>query len=366
MIVRDEEAVLGRCLDSVRQLADEIILVDTGSEDGTKEIAARFTPYIYEYPWQDDFSAARNFSFSKANGEYILWLDADDVVPRRSLELLMETKKQMDSNIDILMLPYQTAFDEAGNSLLTYERERIVRNGPFSVWSGAVHEVIVPYGRIEHVNAPILHKKIKSGDENRNLRIYEKFLAQKGVLDDRQKYYYGRELYAHGRYEEAEKIFRDIVETPEVWIENRIEASRLLAYCKYELGREEEALEALIRSLAWAEPRAETCCDIGRHLYDRNNYKAAIFWYQAALSLKKHPERGGFVEEDCYGFLPCIQLCLCYDRLGDYDRAEYYNEEAGKYKPWSEYYLQNKEYFRKKTIPSIQSKKSYPEKEKNR
>ena len=44
---------------------------------------------------QDDFSAARNFSFSKANGEYILWLDADDVVPRRSLELLMETKKQM-------------------------------------------------------------------------------------------------------------------------------------------------------------------------------------------------------------------------------------------------------------------------------
>ncbi len=57
MIVRDEEAVLSRCLDSVRGIADEIILVDTGSRDRTKEIAARYTERVYDFPWQNDFSA---------------------------------------------------------------------------------------------------------------------------------------------------------------------------------------------------------------------------------------------------------------------------------------------------------------------
>ena len=67
MIVKDEEAVLKRCLSCVKQFADEIIIVDTGSMDSTKEIAKRYTEKIYDYVWNDNFSEARNFSFSKAN-----------------------------------------------------------------------------------------------------------------------------------------------------------------------------------------------------------------------------------------------------------------------------------------------------------
>ena len=71
MIVKNEEAQLAACLDSLKPIADEIIVVDTGSSDSTKEIAARYTDRIYDFPWIDDFAAARNFAFSKAKMEYI-------------------------------------------------------------------------------------------------------------------------------------------------------------------------------------------------------------------------------------------------------------------------------------------------------
>ena len=71
MIVKNEEKLLARCLDSIADLMDEMIIVDTGSTDRTKEIAARYTDKIYDFSWIGDFAAARNFAFSKASMEYI-------------------------------------------------------------------------------------------------------------------------------------------------------------------------------------------------------------------------------------------------------------------------------------------------------
>ena len=80
MIIKNEEAVLARCLNSILELMDEIIIVDTGSTDRTKEIAAKYTDKIYDFAWNSDFSAARNFSFSKATMDYIYVADADEPV----------------------------------------------------------------------------------------------------------------------------------------------------------------------------------------------------------------------------------------------------------------------------------------------
>ena len=80
MIVKNEEKVLARCLESVKDIVDEIIIVDTGSNDKTKEIAYRYTQNVYDFEWAQDFSAARNYSFSKATKDYQMWLDADDII----------------------------------------------------------------------------------------------------------------------------------------------------------------------------------------------------------------------------------------------------------------------------------------------
>jgi glycosyltransferase involved in cell wall biosynthesis len=80
MIVKNEERNLSHCLESVRGVFDEIIIVDTGSTDGTKAIAREFGAKVLDFPWIDDFSAARNVALTHATGDYAFWLDADDVI----------------------------------------------------------------------------------------------------------------------------------------------------------------------------------------------------------------------------------------------------------------------------------------------
>jgi glycosyltransferase involved in cell wall biosynthesis len=79
MIVRDEEKNIKRCLESIKDV-DEIIIVDTGSKDKTVSHSLKYTKNVYYKKWTDDFSDARNFAFSLATKDYIMWLDADEVV----------------------------------------------------------------------------------------------------------------------------------------------------------------------------------------------------------------------------------------------------------------------------------------------
>jgi glycosyltransferase involved in cell wall biosynthesis len=88
MIVRDNEATLQACLESVAQVCDEIIIVDTGSTDKTIDIAKRFTDKIYSYLWENDFAKARNYSIYKATKDLIFWMDSDDVCPLETLNAI--------------------------------------------------------------------------------------------------------------------------------------------------------------------------------------------------------------------------------------------------------------------------------------
>lgn len=348
MIVKDEEEVLARCLDSVKEIADEIIIVDTGSKDNTKKIAKQYTDFVFDFEWIDDFAAARNFSFSKATMQYCLWLDADDMILEEDKEKFLELKKTLSLKTDIVMMKYHIFFDEENNPLFSYYRERLIRKQENFLWEGAIHEVICPLGEILYCDIAVIHKKIKPADPNRNIMIFEKLIAKGKKLDARQQFYYGRELYYHNRFDEAISIFTEFLKQEDAWIENKIDACKQLAYCYYEKNQEQKVLEILLKSFIFDTPRAEICCDIGWYFMNKQVWEQAIFWYKIALQAEKKENSGAFILNDCYNYIPYMQLCICYDKLGNYEIASEYNEKAGLYKPNAKAYLFNKQYFKER------------------
>ena len=106
MIVKNEEKILERCLSCLADLMDEVIIVDTGSTDRTKQIASKYTDKIYDFQWEDDFSAARNFAFSKATGDYIYSADADEVLDEVNRERFRALKANMYPEIEIVQMYY--------------------------------------------------------------------------------------------------------------------------------------------------------------------------------------------------------------------------------------------------------------------
>lgn len=355
MIVKNEENTIKRCLSSAKSITDEIIIVDTGSTDRTKEIAERFTDKIYDFKWVNDFSAARNFSFGKASMDYILWLDADDMILPGDIAKFRLLKKTLDPDVDVVMMRYNTGFDEQGRVVFSYYRERVSKRVRGFQWQEPVHEYLQIGGKVINSDIGITHTKQHGQRGPRNLQIYENILATRGELSPRGMYYYARELKDNGRYKDAIRQFQQFLDSGRGWMEDNITACGELAKCYQAEKDDRRALSAMLYSFCYDMPRAEICCQIGYHFKAQENYRQAAFWFGLSLALEKPQNSWGFRQEDCWGYIPCIECAVCYDKLGDYEKAEYYNEKAAECKPDSPSVLYNKKYFeyRKKTFSNM-------------
>ncbi len=350
MIVKNEENIIDKCLVSVQDIVDEVIIVDTGSTDRTKEIARKYTDAIYDFEWIDDFSAARNFSFGKATKDYILWLDADDILQPKDRAEFKSLKETLHSSVDAVMMKYNTGFDTQGNVTFSYFRERLVKRSCLFQWREPVHEYLEISGNIINSDVCITHTKTAYAPTNRNLSIFEKLLSQGKELSLRGLYYYARELKDNGRFHEAIEYFNRFLLSGKGWVEDNIAACSELARCFGEEEMQEQQFLALTRSFIYDTPRAEICCQIGYIYKTRGDYYKAVFWFQLATTLKKPENSWGFFQNDFWGYVPCIELSVCYDRLGCRKEAERYNELAGKYKPNDPAVEYNRIYFESSKI----------------
>ena len=345
MIVKNEETVLERCLSSAADIMDEIIIVDTGSTDRTKEIASKFTEKIYDFPWIDDFSEARNFSYEKATMDYQMWLDADDIILPEEKEKLRTLKSMLTHDIDMVVMKYNTSFDENGNPILTSFRERLTKRSKKFKWQEPVHECIPLTNNFLKADITITHKKDDYEKTlDRNLKIYEKIEHTGKIMTPRQQYYFARELKDHGQLERAAHYFELFLAGKEGWVEDKIATCYSLALCYKSTGRETEVLPILIKSFEFDTPRAEICCELGYYYKRKGEYQKAIDWFLLATCLKE-PVSLGFILKDYWGYIPNIELCVCYYQINDKYKAKHYNEQAAKFKPNSPAVISNRKFF---------------------
>jgi GT2 family glycosyltransferase len=190
MIVRDEQENLPACLESARGLFDEVIVVDTGSADRTKEVARSLGARVFDFAWCDDFAAARNAALGHATGDYAFWLDADDRVdpPQRDrLRALFDGLGGGGGAAYVLRCLCEADRDGRGETVVDHIRLFPLRDDVR--WSYRVHEQILPALRrakveVRRADAVIRHvgyrdPVLRSRKLDRDVRLLEAELRER-------------------------------------------------------------------------------------------------------------------------------------------------------------------------------------------
>jgi glycosyltransferase involved in cell wall biosynthesis len=211
LIVRNNEDTLNECLSSIKSFADEIIIVDTGSTDKTKEIASKHTPFLFDFSWCDDFSAARNYALKKCTRDYRMMIDSDDFVSKSEALKLKQLKKSFHL-YDMIQIKYR--YGDNGNSQV---RKTITVNSKDSYfYKYPIHEYIeIPAdSKIEYFGNISIDHIVKSGLQQeessltRNLKISMINLFNSKFNDDPYLLAIAaREAYLNGNNPRISRIF---------------------------------------------------------------------------------------------------------------------------------------------------------------
>lgn len=302
MITRDEEQFLARCLSSVRGMVDEIIVVDTGSVDRTMDIAGFFSAKIYDFAWTDDFSTARNFSLSKASGDWIFSLDADEIISEQDHFLL----KRLDCEAPAACTAYSIVTrnytnnpnqvgwvandgrysrEEAGCGWIPTEKVRLFPNHGRIRYDYPVHEMVEP-------------SLLREGVEIKSCSIP---IHHYGPLAEVSKY---QKMLAYYR------MGKNKLDQPG----DPLVALRELAIQAAILGKSAEAVELWGKFIALKPNMPEAFVHLGTAYFQLNNYQAAL---QAA---KKAQELAPDMKEAIYNY------ALCEFVIGDIRKSIVYLE----------------------------------------
>ncbi|WP_298868601.1 glycosyltransferase [uncultured Gimesia sp.] len=191
MIVRDNEDTIGPCLESIRPWVDEIIIVDTGSIDRTPEICREYGARMFEFPWCDDFSAARNESIKHATGKWIFWMDSDDTITEECGRKLKELAAQShpDHTLGYIMQVHCPG-PEGDVSMTAVDHVKLFRNLPELQFEHRIHEQIIPAirrrgGEVSWTDLYVVHSGSDHSIEGRKRKLERDYRLLE--LDNRER-----------------------------------------------------------------------------------------------------------------------------------------------------------------------------------
>jgi len=242
MIVKDEEAWIARCLASVRGVVDEIIVVDTGSTDRTREICESFGAKVFDFPWNDHFADARNFSLEQATGSWIFWLDADEEVDAGNASALRSVLDMEDTQLAFIeLINYYGEGPPAADRVYRIAHHRLFRSGIGFRFHNAIHEQLnVDEVLGEVTDIPILPVKVhhygyldavtaQKGKSGRNLSLLQ-LEAAKPEHDPWIDYHLASEYY---RLMEYRRAFEQVNQSIVLFLQNGITPPSMLYKLKY-------------------------------------------------------------------------------------------------------------------------------------
>lgn len=316
IIVKNEEQFIEKCINSVKNFADEIILVDTGSTDKTIEIASSLSKNlrIFNFEWVDDFSAARNFSLSKATCDWILVLDADEIIAEDDLKKI--TQMIQSTALSGFQLLQRTYTNDSEQSLwqktspdnlyahgffgyVDIPITRLFKNNPLFKFTGRVHEDITP--SIKEQKQPLIKSPI--------IIHHYQYSRGKDFVRDKQLYYLEltlkktkEQLTNPKPYADAGIIYYNYKKDPEkalFYFQKALEidqtykqAYNYLAKILMEKGKKKEAVEILNKSINLGLEDETTYFNLGviymqedYNVKDNDNMQSKVDKLEEAVSL---------------------------------------------------------------------------------
>lgn len=332
MIVKNEEEFLEKNLRSASHYVEDLVVVDTGSTDCTKEIAMKYTQKIYDFSWCNDFSAARNFSLEKASYDWVLVLDADEKIidfDVRNVQKLIIANNPVVGRIKRINI----LSDATGERHLS---ERISRffNRQLYHYEGIIHEQIVNINRNPHQTVPL---KItvehlgytqevisRTAKISRNLTLLEQALSE-APEDTYLLYQLGKSYYLAKNYNEAIQCFKKALSMPinfELeYIEDLVETYgyALINNANYTESLELEKFEQYYGGLS------DYLFLMG--LIYMNNAKFLQAIGQFLRCIKNKPGKTAGINS----YLPNYNLGVIYECLGQKKEAVHYYKKCGNY-----------------------------------
>lgn len=316
MIVKNEEKVLARCLDSLQGLYEELIIVDTGSTDNTKKIAESYTTNIYDYVWKDDFADARNYAFSKATKDYIYSVDADEVLDEVNRKRFLELKNNLLPEIEIVQMWYVNTNEFATTENFEKEyRPKLYKRIREFRWIDPIHESVNLNPVVFDSDIEILHMP-QSSHGKRDFGVFQKALSRGENLSKKLHKMYARELMIAGElsdFEMAENYFLS-----SVWDANCLEEEKQQSYVVLsKLYRLEKNVSEFFK---WSlknictQPSAEICNEIGFYYFEQNDLDEAMVWFENAAS-----ETEPILDIRAGNEIPNSMLAKCYELLAEND-----------------------------------------------